>query len=43
MTTPQNPRRATLSIILAVLLLTALYVLALWWPAIAGKLHQAGR
>lgn len=29
MTTPQQPRRATLRIVLAVLLLTALYVLAI--------------
>ena len=43
MTTPHNPRRATLRIVLAVLLLTGLYVLALRWPAVAGMLHQAGR
>ena len=43
MTSPQNPRRATLRIVLAVLLLTALYVLALRWPALAGVLHQAGQ
>lgn len=43
MTTPQHPRRATLRIVLAVLLLTLIYVLALRWPAIAAMLHQAGR
>ena len=43
MTAPRTPRRATLRIVVAVLLLTALYVLALRWPAIAGMLHQAGR
>ncbi len=43
MTTSQHPRRATLRIILAVLLLTATYVLAIGWPTIAAMLHQAGR
>lgn len=42
MTTPQHPHRATLRIVMAVLLLTALHVLAIRWPALAGMLHQAG-
>lgn len=43
MTTPQRPRRAMLRIVLAVLLLTVLYVLAIRWSALAGMMHQAGR
>ncbi len=40
---PQHPRKATLRIVLLVVLLTALYVAALRWPAIAAMLHQAAK
>ena len=43
MTTLRNPRRATLRIVLLVVLLTALYVAALRWPAISAMLHQAAK
>ncbi|HEY0204698.1 MAG TPA: hypothetical protein VGC15_11170 [Acetobacteraceae bacterium] len=43
MSTPANPRKATLRIVVLVVLLTALYVAALRWPAIAAMLHQAAK
>lgn len=43
MSTPENPRRATIRIIVLVVLLTTLYVAAVRWPAIAAMLHQAAK
>jgi hypothetical protein len=43
MSTPENPRRATIRIVVLVVLLTSLYVVALRWPAIAAMLHQAAK
>lgn len=43
MSTSENPRRATLRTVVLVVLLTALYVAALRWPAIAAMLHQAAK
>ncbi len=43
MSTPANPRKATFRIVVLVVLLTALYVAALRWPAIAAMLHQAAK